>query len=545
MKKLFFFCLFFSSFLLYGQTPSTDNDKGLIIRLQSKVKATQFFQKYTTNNRNGLKIQAQRKVSSIFNIYTIQSNDNQQLMQELKRDKAVVAVGYDQPIKYRNLEPNDEDFGEQWNMLNAQADLVWDETTGGQTVDGKRIVIGVLEKGFDPTHEDLKDNVWRNNAEIPNNGRDDDNNGYVDDYFGLNLFDLTDEHTPTLRDGSTDAHGTQVAGIIGAKGNNEIGVAGVNWDIDLLLFSKVNLASEVLEAQEYAYNLRKKFNETDGREGAFIVALNYSFGWDGNYRDFTLGLEMCELIELMGQEGILSVVATDNRDIDVDEVGDVLPTCPSDFVIAVTSSNEQNEKASSSGFGEETIDLAAPGERIYTLSLEDGYGFGSGTSMATPLVTGTVGLLYSLPCTRLGQDAITNPATTAKFIKSVILNGTQPLLGFNERTVSNGRLDAFEAMKGVQLYCGRPQSDNSQILSLFPNPTTDALTLAFETPDFEPYQFYITNALGQVVRQKQILPSRFEDNILTEDVSGFASGIYFLTLIKGKTAITERFVVER
>jgi len=384
-------------------------------------------------------------------------------------------------------------------MLNAQADLVWDETTGGQTVDGKRIVIGVLEKGFDPTHEDLKDNVWRNNAEIPNNGRDDDNNGYVDDYFGLNLFDLTDEHT----------------------------------------------ASEVLEAQEYAYNLRKKFNETDGREGAFIVALNYSFGWDGNYRDFTLGLEMCELIELMGQEGILSVVATDNRDIDVDEVGDVLPTCPSDFVIAVTSSNEQNEKASSSGFGEETIDLAAPGERIYTLSLEDGYGFGSGTSMATPLVTGTVGLLYSLPCTRLGQDAITNPATTAKFIKSVILNGTQPLLGFNERTVSNGRLDAFEAMKGVQLYCGRPQSDNSQILSLFPNPTTDALTLAFETPDFEPYQFYITNALGQVVRQKQILPSRFEDNILTEDVSGFASGIYFLTLIKGKTAITERFVVER
>jgi len=74
MKKLFFFCLFFSSFLLlYGQNQSTDNDKGLIIRLQSKVKATQFFQKYTTNNRNGLKIQAQRKVSSIFNIYTIQS----------------------------------------------------------------------------------------------------------------------------------------------------------------------------------------------------------------------------------------------------------------------------------------------------------------------------------------------------------------------------------------------------------------------------------------------------------------------------------------
>ena len=544
MKNLLFFCLFFSSFLLYGQNQSTDNDKELIIRLQPKVESTQFFQKYATNNRNGVKIEAQRKVSSIFNIYTIQSNDSQQLMQELKRDKAVVAVGYDQPIKYRNLEPNDEDFGEQWNMLNAQADLVWEETTGGQTADGKRIVIGVLEKGFEPTHEDLKDNVWRNNAEIPNNGRDDDNNGYVDDYFGLNLFDLTDEHTPTLRNGQRDAHGTQVAGIIGAKGNNEIGVTGINWEIDLLLLSKVNLVSEVLEAQEYAYNLRKKFNETNGREGAFIVALNHSFGWDGNYRDFSMGVELCEMIELMGQEGILSVVATDNREIDVDEVGDVLPTCPSDFVIAVTASNEQNEKASSSGFGEETIDLAAPGEGIYTLDLENDYGFVSGTSMATPLVTGTVGLLYSLPCTRLGEDAITNPATTAKFMKAVILNGTQPLLGFNERTVSNGRLDAFEAMQGVQLYCGRPQSDNFQILSLSPNPTTDVLTLAFETPDFEPYQFYITNTLGQIVRQKQILPSRFEDNILTEDVSGFASGIYFLTLVKGENAITERFVVE-
>jgi len=544
MKKILFLYFLLSAFLLQGQNQSADSERSLLIRLQPKINVTHFFQKYTNNSRNGLTIKIQRKVSTIFNIYKVQSNNNDRFIQLLKQDKSVLKVGYDQPAKYRNIEPNDESFNEQWNMLNIQADKVWEETTGGQTTDGKRIVIGVLEKGIDPTHEDLRENIWRNEAEIPNNGRDDDSNGYIDDYFGLNLLDLTDEHTPTFRNGQRNAHGTQVAGVIGAKGDNEIGITGINWDIDLLLFSKVSFASEVLEAQEYAYHLRKKFNETNGAEGAFIVALNYSFGWDGDYKDFTLGTEMCEMIELMGQAGILSVVSTDNKDIDVDEVGDVLPSCPSDFVIAVTSSDERNEKTSGSGFGSETIDLAAPGNRIYTLDLENDYGFESGTSLAAPLVSGTVGLLYSLPCTRLGEDAITNPGTTAKFMKAVILNGTQPLTGSNARTVSEGKLDAFAAMEGIQLYCGRPQSTNFQILSLFPNPVTDNLTLVFETPDFEPYQLFITNTLGQIVRQKQMLPSRFEDNVLTEEVSGFASGLYFLTLVKGNTAITEHFIVE-
>lgn len=144
---------------------------------------------------------------------------------------------------------------------------------------------------------------------------------------------------------------------------------------------------------------------------------------------------------------------------------------------------------------------------------------------------------------RLGQDAIMNAATTAKFMKAVILNNTQSLTGFNVRTVSGGKLDAFAAMEGVQLYCGRPQSTSFQILSLSPNPTDDELTLVFETPYFEPYQLYITNTLGQIIRQKQILPARFEDNVVVEDVSGFASGFYFLTLFKDETAITERFIV--
>ncbi len=515
-----------------------------MVRFQTKIKAKAFFQKYNGNSRNGIQVKVLRRVSTIFNIYTIQSNNNRQLIQQLKNDKAVLKVGYDTPLIYRNTEPNDADFSEQWNMLNVQADLVWDETTGGQTADGKRIVIGVLEKGIDPTHEDLVDNIWTNQAEVTNNGIDDDENGYVDDYVGLNLLDLTDEHTPTKRNGSSTAHGIQVAGVIGAKGNNGIGVTGINWDIGLLLFSKVSLVSEVLEAHEYTYNLRKKFNETNGIEGAFIVALNHSFGYDGRPEGIAMGTELCEMMELMGQAGILSVVATDNKEIDVDEVGDVLPNCPSDFVVAVTSSNERNEQTKASGFGSESIDLAAPGERIYTLGLDNTYGLTSGTSLACPLVAGTVGLLYSLPCNQLGEDAVNNPASTARFIKSAILNGTQPIAGSNSRSLTGGGLDAFAAMQNVQLYCGQSKGDNFEILQLYPNPVTTTLTITFAPPNFAPYQYYITNTLGQLVQHKTIRPARFEENILTESVQHFPSGIYFLSLVQGKTAITKRFIVE-
>ncbi len=544
MKKyLLFFCLIYP-FLTIGQNEKSAASSKIIIRLQPKVAASQFFQKYNNKKNTKFAIINYRKVSTIFNTYTIRSNNAEQLIQQLKQAKEVLKVGYDRPVNYRNRAPDDTDFSEQWNMLNIQADLVWEETTGGQTADGKRIVIGVLEKAIDPTHEDLKDNIWVNKAEIPNNGIDEDSNGYIDDYAGLNLVDLTDEHTPTLANGSRETHGTQVAGVVGAKGNNGIGVTGINWDVDLLLLSKVGTASEVLEAQEYAYNLRKKFNETKGEAGAFIIALNYSFGWGGNYKNFSLGEELCEMMELMGKEGILSVVATyNNNEINVDEEGDVLPSCPSDFVIAVTSSNKNNEKTSGAGFGGESIDLAAPGDRIYTLGLDNEYDFVGGTSVACPLVAGTVGLLYSLPCIELGRDAVNNPAATAKFIKAAILNGTQPIDGFNGRSLTGGRLDAFAAMQNVQLYCGQPQSNNFEIAQLYPNPATSTLTIMFETPNFEPYQFYITNTLGQIVQNSTIQPSRFEENVLTTSVQYFPSGVYFLTLLQQKKAVTRRFVV--
>ena len=99
-------------------------------------------------------------------------------------------------------------------------------------------------------------------------------------------------------------------------------------------------------------------------------------------------------------------------------------------------------------------------------------------------------------------------------------------------------------MQNVQLYCGQSQSNNFEIAQLYPNPTASTLTITFETPNFDPYQFYITNTLGQIVQNRTIQPSRFEENILTTSVQHFPSGIYFLTLLQRNKAVTKRFVVE-
>ena len=548
-KTLLFLSLFFVA-ESFTQTISSEINPYIMVRFKQGVDGKSFLKEYQPAiclpyKANRADYYNFRKISSIFNIYSVYTFDSANFIKACKKSREVLKVGYDQPLEYRNAEPNDSHFDEQWNMKNIRADLVWEETTGGQTIDGKRIVVGVLEKGIDPTHEDLVDNIWKNEAEIPNNGIDDDNNGYVDDYLGLNLIDLSDIHTADTREGERTAHGTQVAGVIGAKGNNDMGITGVNWDIDLLIFSKVSLASHVIEAQEYAYQMRKKFNETEGREGAFIVALNHSFGFDGKLEDFDMGMEMCQMMDLSGQVGILSVVATYNDPLDVDEVGDVLPNCTSDFVIAVTSSNEQNEQERARGYGATSIDLAAPGEQIFTLDLDNDYGLVSGTSLAAPLVAGTIGLLYSLPCEQLGTDAIANPKTTATFMKEIILNGVQPLSNDNATsTVTNGRLDAFAAMASIQLYCGKPESVNFSIMELYPNPATTQLNLVFETPDFEDYQLSITNTLGQTLIAKTVKASRFVENQLIEDVSFFPSGNYFLTLGNSERKITKRFIVE-
>ena len=134
------------------------------------------------------------------------------------------------------------------------ADSAWAISTGGLTALGDTIVVCVIDGGIDLNHDDLTPNRWINYAEIPNNGIDDDNNGFVDDRLGWNTGAGNDNI-------SGSSHGTAVAGIIGAKGDNGTGVAGVNWDVKLMIVrGGSGVESEVLEAYTYPLNLRKKYD---------------------------------------------------------------------------------------------------------------------------------------------------------------------------------------------------------------------------------------------------------------------------------------------
>lgn len=529
-----------SQFLLFGQTSSNSN---ILIRFQDKVDAYDFVDTYQSFSRNNVQFTIKRQISKLLNLYSIEysglSAEGDLLINSLQNDRNVLSIGYDTPLEYRNTTPNDELFNDQWNLERIQLPQVWDETTGGLTANGDRIVIAVLEKGIELDHPDILGNIWRNEKEIPNNGRDDDNNSYVDDYFGLNLDDLTDNH-PVL------SHGTQVSGIIGAKTNNEIGMAGINWDAKILFLSGVDLSSEVIEAYEYLYNLRKKYNDTNGLEGAFIVANNNSFGWDNTRpTELFMGTELCEMYDLMGEVGILSVGAGPNNDVDVEVVGDTPTNCTSNFFIGVTSTNRSDEKARDGGFGNVSIDIGAPGESIRATDKDQDYGEFSGTSFATPHVTGAIGLMYALPCSQLADDAKSNPKQTASFLKNILLVGTDPIRGLESRTVSGGRLNVFNAMTNLQIYCGTTAGENLAILNVYPNPTAGAITIAFETPDFEPYQFVISNSLGQIILERTITPPRFASPLITEDVNNLSPGVYTVSLLRDNQQVSQRLIIQQ
>jgi subtilisin family serine protease len=508
------------------------------------VDAYQYISEYRTKQRTKLNFKINRQISKLLNIFRLEysgkKEDGDQLIFLLQKDtRNILEVGYDTPVQYRNTTPNDEFYQEQWNLDKIQAPQVWRETIGGKTANGDELVIAVLEKGIDINHPDLLDNIWKNTKEIPDNNIDDDQNGYIDDYLGLNLNNLTDEH-PIL------SHGTQVSGIIGAKTDNEIGMAGINWNAKILFLSGVDLTGEVIEAYEYLYNLRKLYNESDGKKGAFIVVNNNSFGWDNTRpENLKMGLELCQMYDKLGEVGILSVGAGPNNNVDVEIVGDTPTNCTSDFFIGVTSTNEADEKSEDSGFGKTSIDLGAPGENITATDKNNSYGMYSGTSFAAPHVTGAIALMYSIPCGQLADDAKNAPIQTAGFIKNILLAGTDALPTLESRAVSGGRLNVFKAMTNLQVYCGTKNGSQLGILNLYPNPTSDVLTLEYETADFEEYQLMISNSLGQILFQKTFTPPRFANRVLKEDINWLSPGVYTVTLFRNDSHISRRFVVNR
>ncbi len=351
--------------------------------------------------------------------------------------------------------PDDPRLSQQWQYNNdglnggvAGADMemykAWNFTTGGVSISGDTIVVCVIDDGINGNHPDMKENMWVNHMEIPNNGIDDDANGYIDDYRGWNIATSNDDVW------SGGGHGTPVAGIIGAKGNNGLGVSGVNWNIKLMAvdYGSANEAN-ALAAYGYAYSMRKLYNESKGQKGAYIVATNASWGVnDAKAEDAPL---WCDLYDKLGELGIMNVAATTNNETDVDTDGDLPTTCTSEFLISVTNLNKSDIKQTA-GYGRKSIDLGAYGHQAYTVTRSD-YGTFGGTSGATPHVTGVVALLYSIPCEVFDSIVKSNPSGAALIVKDMILHGTENINSLEGITTTNGKLNAFRSVSNLSTLC--------------------------------------------------------------------------------------------
>lgn len=414
-------------------------------------------------NGKQTEVYVKKKISDPMHVWLLgfdeQKVDEVQFLYAARNNRSVSIAQFNHIIKKRATVPDDTNFGQQWQYINTgqsggtpgadiDADLAWDITTGGLTPLGDTIVVCVVDDGLDPTHTDFGDNVWMNHEEIPNNNIDDDGNGYTDDYLGWNADDGDDDITGGTFGGG---HGTPVAGIIGAQGDNNHGVTGVNWNVKLMIVVGGGNEAQAVAAYSYPLVMRKRYNQSGGTQGAFVVATNSSWGIDqGQPADAPL---WCAMYDSLGAAGILSAGATANANFNIDVVGDLPTGCPSDYLITVTNTNDDDVKLTQAGYGITTIDLGAPGQGTYTVADGNSYaGFG-GTSGATPHVAGTIGLLYSAPCFSFSVLAQANPGGAALAVKNYIMDGTDPNNSLDGITVSGGRLNMYGALNQLINNC--------------------------------------------------------------------------------------------
>jgi thermitase len=304
------------------------------------------------------------------------------------------------------LTPNDPSYGQLWGLNAIRAPQAWD------TITASTVTVGVVDTGVDVAHPDLASNIWTNPAEL-DNGVDDDGNGKVDD---VNGWDFVDENeTPDDLVG----HGTHVAGTIGARGNNGLGITGVAWQVKLAALKAGNpggfYGDDIIQAFNYAC-----------AKGMRIV--NGSFGGYGDLPGLRDSIEACPTT--------LFVFAAGNHAVDIDY--DPLYPCAygSANIVCVAASDPLEELAWFSNYGPRAVDLAAPGEGIYS-TVPGAYDTYDGTSMAAPHVAGAAALV-----------AAHRPALTTSELRGALLNSADSVSGLGGLVCQSRRLNLNAALSG-------------------------------------------------------------------------------------------------
>lgn len=338
--------------------------------------------------------------------------------------------------RYLSVIPDDPEYAgqvylEQSSDHDIDAEAAWDTTTGTRSV-----IIAVIDSGTDIDHPDLIDNIWTNPNEIADNGIDDDANGYIDDVHGWDFIENDNDPSPTPTGLTYNEiyvlHGTHVAGIIGASGNNTTGVTGVNWKVSIMplrIFDDDGESTADAELNAIAYA---------EANGAFVMNMSY-----GGY---SYSLFEDQAIQDAYAAGVLSVAAAGNDTIDLDLIPSY-PVCY-DHVLGVGAVDSNDATSFFTNYGNTCVDLSAPGENILsthyydpTNGFTDYYGYLSGTSMATPVVTGVAALLWA-------TNAISNSLATLapSDVASTLINSTDAI---SDTELGSGRVNAAAVVDTV------------------------------------------------------------------------------------------------